>query len=283
MLIVAIALLAGCARPNSLSTPPPTGVPTPSTTESFGAPSADDDLVIRHGDTELHVASMDAAVNLDPIPDDVPSVVADDLYVFVSPAGWTLSAMQFTGEPYECGERALEPEQDDIGGGWWAIRPVGPAGTYSLRLSAGSGPGLPLGGDIGATGAYLTLETTTDRPLPQPAAALDVAAIENEPGSVSLALIGLSDSPESVSATVVLTGSDGRSVTATPERRDGDCTMAGDVSLHAELTVDEVSTLGDAPYGYDIDLMLDDTAYQASGTTQEDGGLGTPSFTPALP
>ena len=231
ILITAVVLLAGCARPNSLSDPPPTGVPTPSDTESFGTPSGDNDLVIRYDDAELHVASMDAAVNLESIPGDVPSVVADDLYVFVRPAGWTLSAMQFTGEPFECGERSLEPEQAEIGGGWWAVSPVGPAGTYTLQLSAGSGPGLPAGGEVGATGAYLTLETTTDRPLPQPAATLDVVAIEDEPGTVSLNIIGLADSPETASATVVLTGSGGQPVTSTPAEHEGDCAMAGDVSL----------------------------------------------------
>lgn len=281
--IALVALLAGCASPNSLSDPAPSGIPTPSTTESFGTPSGDNDLVIRYNDTELHIASMDAAVNLDPITDALPSIVADNLYVFVRPAGWTLSAMQFTGEPYECDERSLEPVQDDIGGGWWTIRPVGPAGTYTLQLSAGSGPGLPLGGEVGAAGAYVTLQTMTDRPLPPPAATIDVVAIENEPASVSLTITGLSDSPDSVSASVVLTGSGEQPVTSTPTPQDGDCAMTGDVSLYSELTDDEISSLGEAPYRYDIDLVLDGATYTATGTTPEDGALGTLSFTPALP
>ena len=69
----------------------------------------------------------------------------------------------------------------DIGGGWWAIQSDRPGGHLHASAQPASGPGLPPGGEVGAA-AYLTLETRADRPLPQPAATLDVIAIEDEPG-----------------------------------------------------------------------------------------------------
>ncbi|BDV31047.1 hypothetical protein [Microbacterium terricola] len=277
-----VAALAGCASPFALSDPAPSGVPTPAVTESFGSPTGDDALVVRYDDTELHIASMDAASNLETIPDDLPSLRAEDVYVFVPQAGWTLSAAQFTGEPYECDEWSLTPEQTDLGGGWWAVRPVGQAGDYTLQLSAASGPGLPLGGEVGAVGAYIALQTTTDRPLPPPVATLDVLASDDEPGSVSVSLIGLSVSPAEVTSTVTLTGPDGDRVTVAPASPADTCNAAGDELLTAELSVADAETLGDVPYDYDIELTLDGQTYRATGSLAE--GMGDAlEFAPPLP
>lgn len=282
--VVGIALagtISGCAAPNSSSAPAPSGVPTPTSTESFGGADGSEELIVRFGETELRVGSMASAENLEPVPADLPSVVADDIFVFVGPAGWTLTAMQFTGDPYQCDERSIEPEQRSLGGGWWAIRPLGPQGEYTLLLTAGSGPGLPLGGEVGAASAYLALETTTDRALPDPAATLDVSAIEGE-GSIGLYVAGLTESPATSSATVTFTTADGAAdpviLAAT-----GDCNLTGELSFAADLSASEANALADGRFDYDIELVLDGETYTASGVEQDANALGHPTFTPALP
>lgn len=283
-LVVGIAVagtVAGCAAPNSLSAPAPSGVPAPTRTESFEQSGEGEQLVVRSGETELHVESMDAAVNLGPVPADLPAVVADDIYVFVRPAGWTLTAMQFTGDPYECGERSIEPEQRDLGGGWWAIRPLGPQGEYTLLLTAGSGPGLPLGGEVGAASAYLALETRTDRALPPPAATLDVSAIEGE-GAVGLYFAGLTESPDTSSATVTFTTADG-ATTPVVLAPTADCNLTGELSFSADLGESESNALADGPFDYDIELVLDGQTYVAGGVAQDANTIADPTFTPALP
>lgn len=75
--------------------------------------------------------------------------------MFARQSGWSLWAEQ-RGEDSGCGPETFEPVVTDLGGGWHRVTPVGPAGEYDLWLNAASGPGLPLGGTVGATQSFVT-------------------------------------------------------------------------------------------------------------------------------
>ena len=248
LVAVATLLLGGCAGPHSLSDPPPDEVPTPSRTESFGDAS-EERLVLRAGDAELWLAPLTVSLN-DPIrADDYPAVTADDLFVFVRPIGWPLYAEQFTGTPYECGERSWAPDVVELGGGWWRISPVGPAARYMVSLSAGSGPGTPPWGQTGGVEALINVDTTVDRPAPSPWASVEFQIMEGEESTLILDVSNLTATPAAASATVTVTG-EGAPLRLDLLPDEGACPSGGSVTLLNRVGPDVVTSLGDGEWTY---------------------------------
>lgn len=283
VLLAALALLAltvsGCAVPHSLDASAPAGVPSPTATQQIGSPGKDD-LVVRYGGTELRLESLPDDAYYTAAPDGSPFVAADELYVFVRPAGWWFSAEQ-RGEDVGCGPHAYEPVVTDLGGGWHKVTRVGPAGDYDLWLSGASGPGLPIGGTVGASHSFLKWQTQTSTEL-EKIAALDVTRGIDGDGSVSLWLYELGATPESVEATVTLRGPSGETITVRPTTPDWACDQPGDLTLAAPLTGDQETAIGEEGIDYTVDLVLDGVTYTASGEarTSQSNDL---AFTPALP
>ncbi len=276
-----VLLLAGCATSHALSDPPPDGVPAPSRTEAFG--DADSErLVVRAGDAELWLAPLTVSLN-DPIrADDYPAVGADDLYVFVRPIGWPLYAQQFTGTPYECGEREYPPEVEELGGGWWRVSPVGPATRYMLSLSAGSGPGTPPWGEMGGAAALLNVETSVDRPAPAPWAFVEFQVLDSEESTLVFDLSHLTATPGEVSASITMTGA-GAPLHLDLTRYVLPCPSGGSVTFLDRVSPDVVSALGEGEWRYEVTLVMDGTTYRASAMSGDRISPVALEFSPALP
>ncbi len=269
--------LAGCAIPASIDRAPD-AVPKPAATQAIGTPG-EDDLIVRYGDTELRVEDLGEAAYYDPAPVGAPVIDSDDVYVFVRPAGWTFFAEQ-RGVDNGCGALTYEPETTELGDGWYKVTPVGEAAEYDLYLTAGSGPGLPLGGTVGAARAVAKWQTTKSTDV-EASAWIDVAAFPDEEGYVRVGVADLPEHPETMTASATLT-SGGKTVKVDLMPPDWACDRVGDLTLDAVLTDDEAKILEGEDHTFTVELVLDGVAHTATGST------GSPyynelSFTPALP
>ncbi len=280
-LVLVSLLLGGCATPHSLTDPPPDGVPTPSSTVSFGDVSGDF-LVVRAGDTEVRLANITGPADDPEQSKGIPVIVGDDVFVFVRAAGWPLYAEQFTGIPWECGERSYAPEVENLGRGWWRVNLIGPAARYSLHLSAGSGPGLPIGGETGSLEAIVAVETVSDRAVPPPFASLDFQFFEGGESTLILDLSYLTDTPAHASASVVITG-DGPPLEMELTLDEWACPPSGAVMFLDRLSEDVVAALGDGELHFDVTVVLDGVSHRASSVLAERQYPMQMLFTPALP
>lgn len=274
--------LSGCISPGPKTVnDAPDGVPRPVSTEIAGSP-VPDDLIVRTADTELRIESLPAEAGNEGMPDEVPAITGDDLYVFVRQDGWMLFAEQRGGDVVGCGVDVSEPEITDLGKGWWKVANRSDADTYALWLQAASGPGLPIGGTVGSSQAYVkwTTKTTFDVPA---SSSLDVTRDANgEGGSVELHLRDLATPSNAVKATVALRGA-GEDVDLELSIPDWACDQPGDLTLFSRLSPGQMSTLGtDDPIDYDVKLFLDGTAHTASGAVRE-ASSADPRWAPALP
>ena len=272
--------LAGCISlgPKNIDDAP-ASVPHPTATEFAGTPS-EDDLIVRTGDTELRLESLPEEAGYEGMPDDTPALAGDELYVFVRQDGWMLFAEQRGGDVAGCGLDQKEPEVTDLGGGWWKVANRSEADTYALWLYAGSGPGLPMGGTVGASQAYVkwTTETAFDVPA---TSALDITTYGDADGlSATLSLFDIDTPLTAVKATVTVVGDAGRIETNlfTPAWA---CDQPGDLTLHAPLTQKQLDDIGELT-GYTAELYLDGTTYTASGKVNT-AASAEPQWTPALP
>ncbi|MGC3952850.1 MAG: hypothetical protein QM804_01100 [Propionicimonas sp.] len=140
---ISYLLLAGCGAMGS------SPVPSPSVTVSHGGQSRPTtwpgEFLVRYGGTELALAPFtycytgDAGgVCVDGFDDDPPSVGApDEVAVFVPVPGFDeLTVTQSSAE----GECSVEADTVPLDGGWWTVRPRGPAGEYVVSIFA-SGDG----------------------------------------------------------------------------------------------------------------------------------------------
>jgi len=281
-LLVGTIALSGCIStgPKNLDDAPD-GVPSPVATEVAGFPALDD-LIVRTADTELRLESLPEEAGYAGMPDDVPAITGDDLYVFVRQDGWMLFAEQRGGDVVGCGPDLSEPEITDLGKGWWKVANRSEADTYALWLQAGSGPGLPIGGTVGSSQAYVRWTTTTTFDVPV-TSSLDVTASpDGEGGSVELHLRDVTSPLTAVAATIALRG-EGGGVDLQLAIPDWACDQPGDLTLFSRLSPSQMATLGeDGAVDYDVELVLDGTTYTASG--RADGASSAePTWTPGLP
>ncbi|MFL0565277.1 hypothetical protein ACH0CG_05940 [Microbacterium sp. 179-I 1D1 NHS] len=259
----------------------PDGVPSPASTEIAGSP-APDDLIVRTADTELRLESLPEEAGYEGMPDDIPAITGDDLFVFVRQDGWMLFAEQRGGDVVGCDMDVSEPEITDLGKGWWKVANRSEADTYALWLQAGSGPGLPIGGTVGWSQAYVRWTTTTTFDVPA-TSSLDVTRnSDGDGGSVELHLHDLTTPFDAVKASVALRGA-GQDVDLDLSVPDWACDQPGDLTLFSRLSPEQMSTLGaDDAVDYDIGLLLDGTTHTARGTVRE-ASSAEPKWAPALP
>ncbi len=289
-LIAMGGMLAACASATREAPPPPGPLPTPTETITHGsaAPSGPPPFIVRYGETELHLAAAGwcyANACADGIDLDPPSVGSpDDVLVFLPVSTIDrLSASQSSGERWSCESRTLPAQVEDLGDGWWAVHPQGPADDYAIDLFAqGSG------GDMFAT---LRWQTTDDRPLPEPEASLAlIADHDGEPDSygLELSVANLSASPDEYSATITVTAANGESLTFDAKPAEG---CAGEGALYfdePDAAARAAAKLGDFPFTYDVELTLDGETHTATAAFPDDvieehGVAVELVFTPALP
>ena len=196
-------------------------------------------------------------------------------------SGWSFKA-SFSPAGDECGRIQtvpLEPTND----GEFMLRPAGHADTYDVTLF-GRG-----NGDLFTTFRWTT---PTDGPLPKPRARLAVLA--NHDGAVDsygieLHVSNLAQTPRKAAARITVQASNGDALTFNAKRARGGCLPEGTVYWDGPDEKGLAATgLGDRPFTYKVELMLDGERYSAHATWPDDEIRGNePSvsldFTPSLP
>ena len=198
--------------------------------------------------------------------------------------GWTFEATFRSGDYDEC-PRVITVPVRRTSDRTFEVTPAGPAGTWTVDLFGRA----PEGGDVITTFTWTTRESGRF-----PEAATGSAGVladhdgELDSYGVEVYVQDLAAQPKRATATVTVTGSEGRSVTLEP-RRDPECYSEGALSFTAPASVGLRATeLGDGPFTYDVALMLDGTTYHGIGTwpddETEDIAPHVPlTWTPALP
>ncbi|MBM7516766.1 hypothetical protein [Nocardioides nitrophenolicus] len=180
-----------------------------------------------------------------------------------------------------CVGRAFPAPVEDLGGGWYLLRPFGPAATYDVGLFASGG------GDLSAD---LRWTMPAGAAQPEPSARLAVVADhDGRPDSygVGLAVDDLAASPRTASAEIEVTAGNGRSTTITPRLSRRSC--AGDLFFAApEREGRAAAALGDFPFTMTVTLSVDGVTHTATAVYPDDEIEGNePSvaltFDPPLP
>lgn len=217
-------------------------------------------------------------------PIDIGS--AAELRVFVPVPEFDLAvhlreASGSTTDP--CHGRGFAAPVENLGGGWYLLRPFGPAGSYEVDLFASGG------GDMVG---ILRWTTPTDGPSPTPSARLAlIADHDGRPDSYGLALSidDLESAPADAMATIEVTAGNGHSLTFAAERAQDGCQPADSVSFDGpDSMAKKASGLGDFPFRITVTLILGGVVHVATATYPDDEIAGsepsvTLDFQPALP
>ncbi|GAA1978217.1 hypothetical protein [Microbacterium pumilum] len=270
--LAAALVLAGCA---SGPVAPPVTAPSPTETIVHGdrhdaGLAQPGPFVVRYDLTELRLQPYTYCVSngcADGFDDDPPSVGSpEELLVFVPVREFDrLHVGQVEGgDP--CVGRSVEAEVAEIGEGWWSVRPRGPAAEYVVDLFA-SGEGA---GDMIASLRWMT---PRDEPLPDPTATL-TAVVDHDgvPDSygLELAIGNLAASPVEYSATITVTASNGQALTF-PAVANGECRPDGSLYFdEPDAEAKRASSLGDFPFTYRVQLILDGVTHVATATYPDD-------------
>jgi hypothetical protein len=307
LLAVSATLLAAACGNDSLTTvdPPSSapGGPAPTATTTAGVQHDQTGIDqpppfrVRYNRNELavypHTYCYDSGCvdGFDANPTDIGSPREIKVHVPVRELELSVHARELTREPradqpfFEatCGGRSFDVPVEDLGDGWYLVRPFGPAAHYDIELFARGG-----GDMIGA----LRWRTPADGPMPEPSARLAlIADNDGEPDShgLELAIDDLAATPARASAEIEVTAGDGRSVTLHAEESKVSCRSAGDLYFdHPDKPAKAAAQLGDFPFTTTVTLTLDGRTYRATAVYPDDEIKGNePSvslqFMPKLP
>lgn len=196
-------------------------------------------------------------------------------------SGWSFKA-SFSPADQECGRVQTVP-LEATGDGDFVLEPVGYIDTYDVTLF-GRG-----NGDLFTTFRWTT---PTEGPLPNPRARLAVLASNDgavDSYGVELEVTNLARTPRKTSATITVQASNGDALAFKAKRARGRCFPEG--TVYWDGPDDKglaAAELGDRPFAYKVELILDGVRYVASATWPDDEISGNePSvsldFTPNLP
>lgn len=215
-------------------------------------------------------------------PDESPDVGDPEQVLVEFPLpGWSFTAyLRPAGD--ECG-RELEIPLEPTGDGAFVLHPVGHADTYDVTLF---GVG---GGDL-----FVSFRWTTPRdgPLPSPEARLAVLADHDglvDSYGVELAVSNLARTPREASATITVRNGSGEAVSFEATRGHAGCLPEGTVYWDGpDREGLAAAALGDGPFTYEVEIVLDGLSYVAVADWPADEIAGNePSvaldFTPDLP
>jgi hypothetical protein len=245
-------------------------------------------VTVRFGDEAIELGAysycFDSVCASGVPPEPLPDIGSPaDVLVEFPLSGWSFSAF-FTPTGDECGREQrvpLKPTED----GAFVLRPAGHAGAYDVTLFGDQRPG-------GSLSVTFRWTTPSDGPLPSPEARL--AVITNHDGDVDsygveLEVSNLARTPNDASATVTVRAETGHALTFEATRSDIRCAPEGTVYWDGpEAQGLAAAELGNGPFAYEVELMLDGTRYVGTGTWPTDEIVGNePSvalhFEPALP
>ncbi|RZI95912.1 MAG: hypothetical protein EOO67_01605, partial [Microbacterium sp.] len=230
VILIAAATLTACTTPTAPAGTfePPAASPAPGT--ATGDPASGVVLtevgnrhselaqpgpfVVVYGDEGLNLWPSSycyASGCADGIDDDPPDVGSpDELFVRVAEMDFDEVGAGLIGGGDLCAGRGMDAVTTDLGGGWWSVRPAGPADDYLVTLYA-KGP-------AGSMAAELRWTTASDAPLPDPRSSLAlVVERDGRPDvfGVDLRVDNLTASPSSYAAVITATAADGSSTTFT--------------------------------------------------------------------
>ena len=226
----------------------------------------------------------------DGAPPTNPPEVGDPEEVIVEYplSGWSFKA-SFSPAGEECG-RVQTVVLEAAGDGEFVLRPAGYADTYDVTLFGRGDGGLGKdGGDLFTTFRW---NTPRDGPLPKPKARLAVPADHDgavDSYGVELSVLNLAQTPRKAAAMITVQASDGDALTFEAKQARGRCFPEG--TVYWDGPDDEglaAAGLGDPPFTYEVELVLDGERYLASAIWPDDEIAGNePSvsldFTPSLP
>jgi hypothetical protein len=271
----------GGAGPATATTPVPSVEPTEA--PDFESPPP---VTLRFFDESIDLQAWTycyGSVCADGFPPAEPADVGNPEKVIVDfpLPGWSFTAT-FRPAGDECGREQQVP-LEAAGDGAFVLRPAGHAGTYDVTLF-GQG-----GGDLFVTFRWTTPE---DGPLPEPEARLAVLADNDgrvDSYGVELDVANLARTPKEASAMITVRDESGEAVTFEATRGKQECLPEG--TVYWDGPDDQglaAAALGDGPFTYEVELVLDGTRYVATATWPADEIAGNePSvalhFTPGLP
>ncbi len=243
-----------------------------------GTPEQPPPFRVRYDDTELLLYPQTYCWSsgcVDGVLDEGPDVGSpDELFVWVPLAQFTdLHVSQHEGGMTNYCGRSVEALVTSLGEGWWSVRPQGPAGDYTVSIFAG-GNGDMIGN--------VRWHTPADQPLPPVEASLSlIANHDGRPDSygLELAIANLATSPAQYSATITVTAANAASmvIEATPGEA---CQAVGSLWFNGPADqAAQAAALGDFPFTYEVELVLDGVTHVATATYPDDE---TPGAEPAV-
>lgn len=237
-------------------------------------------FLVRYGETQLELAPFTYCYRSGCVDgfDDAPVSIGspEEIFVLVQVEDFDeLVVTQAAGD--DVCARTIPAEVESLGGGWWRVRPRGPAADYRLSIFA-SGDGA---GDMVAD---LRWRNPSDQPMPEPDAGLTlIVDHDGRPDSygLELYLTGLETTPDRASARITVTAANGRSLTFDATRATAGCEADGTVRWDGPADqAKRAAGLGDFPFTMRVEVVLDGVTHVATATYPDDQIKETESSLP---
>ncbi|NED94692.1 hypothetical protein G1H11_05150 [Phytoactinopolyspora alkaliphila] len=242
------------------------------------------DVVVTGGDEELSLTPYvfcwsSGCVDGAP-PETVPEVGSPGQLTVEFPVeGWEfLASFQAAGDT--CA-RTQTLELEPLSATTYALPPAGPAGTYDVDL---------FGRRDGDGDVVVRFRWTTPEDGPSPAPEAMMAVLADNDGTVDsygveLSVVNLAASPETVEANVTVTAAGGETLTyqPTPANHAPEGCSSVEGALFWEGPAEkglEAAALGDAPFTYTVELVLDGVSHVATAVWPDDE---MPDYAPSVP
>lgn len=216
-------------------------------------------------------------------PSHVPDVGAPERVTVEFPLeSWSFTAF-FTPSGEDCGRVQSSP-LSPTGDGTFSLEPIGFADAYDVSLFGQAEEG-------GSLSVAFRWTTPTDGPLPEPRAYLALLSNDDPVTSygVELHVSNLANTPSSERAIITVRASNGREITFEAKGADRDCLPEGTVFWDGpDAKGLAAAELGEPPFTYEVELILDGIHYAATATWPDDEIEGEEpavllDFFPALP
>ena len=189
-----------------------------------------------------------------------------------------------------CG-RAHSVTLEPIAPTTYRLLPMGAAGDWNVTLFGRGQQGTGAKGDLSATFRWHTPTDGANEAPHGTASIIGCIGSDIRSFGVEVSLHDLRETPppDRVSATAVVTSSEGASISIDLERKEFDCMADGSVYFTAPRELGEAAArLGNPPFRYRVTLVVDATSYQGTATWPDDvnpecSPCTRLTFTPPLP